>query len=92
MNEIIATIIVCAAIVLFFIIYYRCTKLRDNGSPINEARDNNRKSGDINRQANRTIEKLRAENREATRLNGDIKQDNSTARDIIAEVRKQKLD
>lgn len=92
MNAIITTVIICIVVAIILAIYFRRSNIRDNGSPINKARDNNKRSEDINRQASVTLEKLRGENNEAGRLNEDIGEANKTAGDIIAEVRKQRID
>ena len=85
-------IIISAIIIVAVILFFRGSKVRDNGSPIDEARDNNIKSKDINIQTGIIVDQLKAENNEAGRLNKSIREDNQTAGDIIAEIRKQKLD
>ena len=106
MNAIITILIICIIVVGILILYFRGTNLRDNGSPIDKVRDNNRESKDINIKARKSVDKLREQNRttigiareletgnrEARELNNDIREANKTAGDIIAEVRKQKLD
>ena len=106
MNAFITILCICIIVTIIAIIYARRSNLRDNGSSINEARDNNKRSEDINIKARKTIVKLseqnrttiditrelEAGNREARELNNDILRSNTEAGDIIKEVRKQKLD
>jgi len=106
MDEIITILVILSIIVIVVMLYFKRSNVRDNGSPINEARDNNRESKDINIKARKSIDKLRDQNKstiditrelktgntEARELNNDIREANKTAGDIIAEVRKQKLD
>jgi len=82
-------ITICLVIILTIFVL---SDLRNNRGATNKARDNNKKSRDVNRETRGIIDKLSTENREARELNRDIKRDNKTAGDIITEVRKQKLD
>lgn len=83
--------IIFICIVLYFI-FRNSGKLQDNGRTTNSTRDNNNESREINRATEDIVRKLERENREAGELNGSIREDNRKARDIIEEVRKQKLD
>ena len=86
----VALLMVIFIIILIAIIVF--TNLRGDRRTINSLRNNNNESRDINRETSSIIGKLETENREAGKLNESIKSDNRKARDIIAEIRKQKLD
>lgn len=85
-------IIIIVLILIIALLWFSRGKLSDNGDTIDELRDNNRESKSINRETSDIVDKLGSENREARELNRSIRKDNKTAGDIIAEVRKQKLD
>ena len=85
-------IIVILLILIIALGYLFRRKLPDNRSTVDELRDNNQQSEDINRQTGDIIDKLESENIEITGLNRDIGEDNRTAKDIIKSIRKQKLD
>jgi len=84
-------IIIMGVVIIGLIIFFR-RNISDIGNPIDELRDNNQQSKDINRQTVDIIDKLESENIEITGLNSDIRTDNRTASDIIKSIRKQKLD
>ena len=84
-------IIIMGVVIIGLIIFFR-RDISDIGNPIDELRDNNQQSKDINRQTVDIIDKLESENIEITGLNSDIRTDNRTASDIIKSIRKQKLD
>lgn len=99
-----AILILCFIIIIILIVIF--ANLRDNGDTINEARNNNSKSKDINRRTGVIIDELskqnnsainiarelEAGNKQSTELNSNIREANKTAGDIIRQVRKQKLD
>jgi len=85
-------IIIILLILIIALGYLFRRKLSDYRNPINELRDNNKRTKDINRQSGVIIEHISDEIGEVAGLNNDIGEDNQSVSDIIKAVRKQKLD